>query len=251
MNSKNKENLVTKKYENQKEFWERAGEIGYGEAIFANREVEKHIMSKQWATVMAMADFLGLDGNSKVLELGCGEGLFARHFLAPRFKHVDAFEISSAAVERARSEYAAENVTFEVRDVVKVEYGPEDYWDGVFLVGFVHHVKNFTPEIIARLARVTSNVIVLEPNGDNLIRKMLELSPSYRAAGEDSFNLNRLVDIFQSNGFSLMHKKSINFVPQFCPLWLLPVLRKMEKIIEPSKSLNALCSTHVLGFQKN
>lgn len=238
------------KYENQKHFWERAGAIGYGEAVFANKTVEKHIVSKQWETVAHTAEALGLGKNSSVLELGCGDGEFALNVLSGIFKHVDAYEVSAAAVARAQANTKSSNINFQVKDLATYNYEANSHWDGAFLVGFLHHVKSFTQDIIARLSRVSSTVVVLEPNGDNLIRKSLELLPSYRAAGEDSFHLKTLVEIFRSNGYTLKVLKKINFVPQFCPEFLYPVLRSLEKTIETNPVFDRLCSTYVLGFQK-
>jgi len=47
-------------------------------------------------------------------------------------------------------------------------------WDGAFLMGFLHHVKESAPVIVSRLSKVVPRVVVVDPNGDNLIRKTLE-----------------------------------------------------------------------------
>lgn len=242
---------IDSRYKEQKIFWERAGVIGYGDAIFANRTVEKHIISKQWETVMNTARAIGLNPDSQVLELGCGDGVFAENVLAHGFKRVDAFDISEAAVARAKANSCMDNVAFHAQDITTLEYRPTACWDGAFLVGFLHHVKPFAANIISCLSKVTPKVVVLEPNGDNLIRKTLEMMPSYRAAGEDSFPLRSLIRNFGDGGYSLMTLKKINFVPQFCPEFFYPALRLMERIIEPNPILNKACSTYVLGFQKN
>ena len=62
------------KYENQKQFWEYAGTIGYGKAIFANPTVERHIIEKQWRLAIETAREIGVDDGARVLELGCGDG---------------------------------------------------------------------------------------------------------------------------------------------------------------------------------
>lgn len=224
--------------------------MGYGDAIFANRTVERHIMSKQWQTVMETAAALKLNERSAVLELGCGDGDFANRALAGRFGRVDAFEISQAAVERARRQASSDNVHFRVEDCTAIQYRLGEHWDAAFLVGFLHHVKDFVPQIVASLAQVAPKLVVLEPNGDNWIRKALEHLPAYQSAGEDSFQLKTLLSIFQSHGYTLKVLRKINFVPQFCPASVFPLLKWMESIIEPSPLLNGLCSTYVMGLEK-
>ena len=238
------------KYKNQKRFWEYAGEVGYGEAIFANPMVEKHIVSKQWKAVLHTAKMLGLNKDSKVLELGCGDGLFSNQVLAHHFKQVDAFERSKSAVKRAEANCLTNNVNFQVKDLATHKYSEEDYWDGVFLVGFLHHVKAFAPKIISRLIKVSPKVVVLEPNGDNIIRKALELSPSHKSAGEDSMRLKDLTNTFQTNGYNLKYIENINFVPQFCPEFILPFLAFIEKFIERKPFLSRFRATYILGFER-
>ena len=153
-------------------------------------------------------------------------------------------------MKRAEANCPTDNVSFQVKDLATHEYSDGDHWDGVFLVGFLHHVKAFTPKIISRLSKVSPKVVVLEPNGDNIIRKALELSPSYRSAGEDSLRLKTLTNIFQANGYNLKYIEKINFVPQFCPEFILPYLLFLERIIERNSFLNKMCSTYVLGFDK-
>jgi hypothetical protein len=241
---------TSKGYEYQKDFWEHAGKIGYGEAIFSSSIIERHIVTKQWEAAIHTAEILGIDRSSTILELGCGDGAFTDSVLAPRFKHVDAYDASGSAIERAQSRTGYKNVSYYVKDLTDFDYEDGSYWDGAFLIGFLHHVKDFTPGIVARLSKVCPKMVVVEPNGDNLIRKALELLPSYRRAGENSFQRKQLINIFATNGYSTVVTRRIILVPSFLPEKLFPVLKKLEGIVEPSSFLNRLCSTYVMGFQR-
>lgn len=241
---------TSKRYENQKYFWEYAGHIGYGKAIFSNRTVERHIISKQWQTAIHTANTLGLDRNSTVLELGCGDGTFAENILVSHFGQIDAFDISESAIRKARSQSTSKNVCYHAEDLTTYDYDAKSYWDGAFLIGFFHHVKYFTSMIVSRLAKVCPNVIVLEPNGDNVIRKGLELLPSYKLAGEESFRLKQLMNIFNSKGYKAIVIHRINLIPPFLPEILFPALKRIESIVEPNPFLNRLCSSYVIGFKR-
>jgi len=239
---------VKKRYEIQGNFWEQAGKVGYGKAIFSNSIVEKHVNTKQWESAIETANLLGLNKDSKVIELGCGDGDFAINYLSSYYKTVDAFDISCSAIERARSLSQAENVNFIVKNMTQYEYAENAFWDGAFLLVFLHHVKEYTPKIISSLSKVCPKVIVLEPNGDNLIRKGFELLPKYRRSGEDSFYLKKLLLIFNSFGYSNVVKRRITLMPPFLPEILFKPLETLESLIEPRTFLNRLCSTYVLGF---
>jgi SAM-dependent methyltransferase len=239
----------TKRYKKQKEYWENAGHVGYGDAIFSNATIEKHIVEKQWRVAIETSHVLQLNRQSRILELGCGDGEFAENILSSHFNHIDACDVSSAAIQRARSQVASSKVNYFVADISTYEYEASARWDGAFLMLFLHHVKHCVPAIISRLAKVCPKLIVLEPNGDNLIRKSLELLPSYQKAGEDSFRLKQLIGIFSSNGYKLITMQRINLIPQFLPEKLFPVLAGIENFIEPKPILNRICSTYAMGFE--
>ncbi|MDP2923142.1 MAG: class I SAM-dependent methyltransferase [Candidatus Omnitrophota bacterium] len=240
---------INNKYENQKYFWEYAGNIGYGKAIFSNPTVERHITTKQWQSVIYVAGYVGLDKDSRVIELGCGDGNFAENVLSCHYKHVDAYDMSRSAIESARSRSKSENVSYYIQDISTYDFGPNAHWDGAFLIGFIHHIKDFAPLIISRLAKVCPKVIVLEPNGDNIVRKLLEQLPSYRQAGENSFRLKEIINIFNSNDYTVKIISRINIIPPFLPEILFPSFKSLERLVESIFFLNKMCATYILGFE--
>lgn len=232
----------------QDAFWEHAGRIGYSEALFRSRRVARHVLEKQWQVALETAAQLGLGGSASVLELGAGDGQFAVEVLAPRYHRIVALEKSRTAVDRAAARPGAGKVEFRVADVTVHEYPPGARWDGAFLMGFLHHVKAHAPAIVGRLSGVVPRVVVLEPNGGQPMRKLLERLPSYRAGGEESFHLRELVEVFARAGFRLRECTAINLFPPFMPDALFPAVRAVERIVEATPFLRGLCSSYVLGF---
>lgn len=232
-------------------FWERAGRLGYGQALFRSRRVERHVLEKQWRVAVETAERIGVRETAAVLELGCGDGEFAAEVLAPRYRRVDAVDKSETAIERARARPARENVRFAARDITALEYGPDERWDAAFLMGALHHIKAGAPAVVARLARVAPKVVVLEPNGNNLIRRCLERLPSYREAGEQSFRLREILALFEASGYHLRARAPINLFPPFTPDPLFPLVRGVERIVETVRPLRRLCSSYVLGFSRD
>ena len=211
-------------------YWERAGAIGYGEAMFGSRAVEQHVNRRLWNIAVEIGRQLGLDPSARVLDLGCGDGAFANAVLARNFVAVDGFDMAEAAIRRAQAHAP----------------GPHD---GAFLIGFLHHVKAATPTILQALHRITGRVVVLEPNGSHLLRKLLELTPAYRAAGEDSFRHLQLEKIFAEAGYRRVMWRRLNLFPNFTPQPLFRLLRLVEPAIEATPGLRALCTVDMYGFQ--
>jgi len=229
-------------------FWERAGRDGYAATLFRSARVARHVLGKQARVALEVADRLGLETSASVLELGCGDGAFAVEMLGRRYRRVVALDKSRAAIERAAARPAHGDVRFLVADVTTHEYADGERWDGVFLMGFLHHVKRGTPVVIERLSRVAPKVVVVEPNGNNPMRKALERLPSYRTGGEESFRLAELVRIFAGAGYRLHQRVPINLFPPFAPDALFPLVRRVERLVEATPALHAFCSSHVLGF---
>ena len=137
---------------------------------------------------------------------------------------------------------------FEACDISRLEFADLPRYEGAFLIGILHHVKTATPAILRALHRITGRVVVLEPNGGHLLRKLLELTPSYRAAGEDSFRRRRLERIFAEAGFRRVIWRRLNLFPNFTPQLLFRLLRPIEPVIEVTPGLRALCTVDMYGF---
>jgi Cyclopropane fatty acid synthase and related methyltransferases len=234
----------------QMPYWERAGAAGYGEAMYRCSEVERHIRGRCWQAALDIADTLGVPADAHVLDLGCGDGAFANAMLA-RYRAVDGLDLAQAAIRRADEEAAGPHLKFRAVDLTALDYATLPRYGAAFLMGILHHVKAATPAILEGLATCTERIVVLEPNGDHLLRKLLELTPAYRAAGEDSFRTGELVDLLAAAGFRAQVQRRMNLCPNFTPRFLYRLLAPLEPRIEASAVLNALCTVNMFGFAKS
>jgi 2-polyprenyl-3-methyl-5-hydroxy-6-metoxy-1,4-benzoquinol methylase len=235
----------------QMPYWERAGERGYGEAMYRCSVMERHIRGRCWQGALDTADELGVPPGAQVLDLGCGDGAFANAMLASRYHAVEGLDLAGSAIRRAAAGAAGAQVRFRAVDIAALDYASLPRYDAAFLMGILHHVKAAAAAIVAGLATRTDRVIVLEPNGDNILRKLLELTPSYRRAGEDSFRTAELVEIFAACGFRAVTHRRMNLCPNFTPGFLYRVLAPLEPRIEASSLLNALCTVNMFGFARS
>jgi 2-polyprenyl-3-methyl-5-hydroxy-6-metoxy-1,4-benzoquinol methylase len=230
-------------------YWEKAGTVGYGEAMFASRAVEDHVNRRLWGIAIDIGRQLGLDHTARVLDLGCGDGAFANFVLSGEFAAVDGLDQSEAGITRAAANASGPHVHFRHCDITRLDFAELPEYDGVLLIGILHHVKAATPDLIAALRRRTGRVIVLEPNGNHLLRRLLELTPSYRAAGEDSFGTRQLRRLFEAAGFRCAVWRRLNLFPNFTPKPVFRLLRPVEPAIEALPGLRALCTVNMYGFQ--
>jgi hypothetical protein len=117
------------------------------------------------------------------------------------------------------------------------------------MVGILHHVKARTPEIMRAVRDMTDRVVVLEPNGAHLIRKILELTPSYRAAGEDSFRHGQLARVFTGAGFQIAQHRRLNLFPNQMPVWGFRLLRPLEEWVERTPLVRGLCTVNAYALK--
>ena len=75
-------------------YWDRAGEQGYGQAMYRSSDVESHVRGRVWQTAIDIAGALGVPEDGHVLDLGCGDGAFANQTLAGRYRKVDGIDKS-------------------------------------------------------------------------------------------------------------------------------------------------------------
>ena len=230
-------------------YWERAGEVGYASAMYGSADVERHVRRRLWDIAIGMADQIGVPRDGRVLDYGCGDGAFANEALAPIYHAVEGYDKAETAIERAKAEAAGPHLTFKAADLITLDYDGLSY-DGAFLIGILHHIKAATPAVVRSLARATDKMVVLEPNGDNLVRKALEFTPTYRNAGEDSFRTRELNGIFESAGWQIVVQRRLNIFSNFTPVSIYRLLVPLETRIEASRFWNGLCTVNMFGVTR-
>jgi SAM-dependent methyltransferase len=235
----------------QKAYWEQAGREGYTNFMYSSGDVEEHVTRRMWSIAVDIGHSLGLNSQSHVLDLGCGDGAFANRMLAQHFRAVDGVDFAEAGIARARTEAPRPEIRFNVVDLTKLDIRSMPRYDGAFLIGILHHVKKQASVIVRQLRDIAPRVVVLEPNGNHLLRKLLELTPAYRAAGEDSFRTRALIEMFEEAGFRTVVKRRVNLFPNFTPRPLFKLLKNIEPVFESTPGLRALCTVNMLGFDRS
>ena len=215
--------------------------------MYSSADVERHVRLRLWNVAIDIAGEIGIPNGGRVLDFGCGDGAFANETLASRYRAIDGYDLAPAAIERANAAAPGPHVKFVSADLLTLDYDALPRYDGAFLIGILHHIKAATPDILRSLAQVTDKIVVLEPNGNNVVRKLLELTPSYRSAGEDSFRTQEMIDIFSDTGWRTVVRKRLNLFPNFTPSLVYRLLAPVEPYIERSSLLNALCTVNMFG----
>jgi 2-polyprenyl-3-methyl-5-hydroxy-6-metoxy-1,4-benzoquinol methylase len=198
-------------------------------------------------------DFVG----KAVLDLGCGDGAYTVEYPALGVGKVVGVDPASVAIEAATARAQALGVADVARFTVGDIYEPDAYlsgarYDCIVLRGVLHHLPD-PARAIAGLSRFDGTILIVEPNGNNPVLKLLERFSTYHIEHEErSFAPSRIRNWLRIAGFDLQRSRVINLVPFFCPDWMVAPLRHAERVVERIPFLRDIaCGQTIIVAQKS
>jgi SAM-dependent methyltransferase len=167
----------------------------------------------------------------RVLDAGCGDGTYANDIKRERSSlEIVGFDPASEAVRVARSRYP--DIEFVVGDVLRAETFPEGKFDLIILRGVLHHVLD-PAEAIRQCAARADALLIVEPNGNNPILKLIEkVSPYHREHEERSFSSRTLARWCREARCPATSISFIGFVPVFFPTLPAKIIHFFQPFLE-------------------
>ncbi len=191
-----------------------------------------------------------------VLDLGCGDGTYTLEYPRMGVREILGVDPAESAVDSANAKSRKLGleavVKFEVGNIYALEnYFTDQRFDCIVLRGVLHHLPD-PPGAIASLASFNGTIIVLEPNGNNPVLKLLEKFSRYHIEHEErSFSPSTIASWLTDSGFSVRSNRVFNLVPMFCPNWMARVLRAAGPIVEQIPFLrNIACGQCIIVAEK-
>lgn len=170
-------------------------------------------------------------GIRKVLDLGCGDGAYTGA-LAAALPHVHFVGIDAAqeAITTAKRRYPS--VDFRVGDAHVLSTLPRERFDLAIARGVLHHLSE-PQKAIQNLLALADEVLIIEPNGNNPILKVIEkVSPYHREHEEQSFSSLRLKRWCRKNGGEIKELDYVGFVPFFFPTIPARIIHAAQPLLE-------------------
>lgn len=175
--------------------------------------------------------------DASVLDLGCGDGAYTVEFASLGVRQVVGVDPASVAIEaaRARAETlgVADTVRFEVGNIYNLEeFLASGRFDCIVIRGVLHHLPD-PARALAGLGKFDGTVVILEPNGNNPVLKLLERFSRYHVEHEErSFSPGLICKWLSSAGLPVRSCRVLNLVPFFCPDPAAKALRAIEPLVE-------------------
>ena len=140
-------------------------EIAFFDGLAATAVYDVFTPATNERIVGACLDFAGLKGPARLLDLGCGSGVFT-NILARRGFEAIGVDISEAMIKRAKQTYP--RLAFEVGDAERLGFANETF-DGVLLSGLIHHFPDPSACLseVHRILKQDAPFAAFDPNRQN------------------------------------------------------------------------------------
>lgn len=183
---------------------------------------------------------------TSILDIGCGDGTYTAEFLEIEYvQSILGIDLNKSAISVAKQQFVGDSrLIFDSASVQEVAKVGKKF-DVVVLRGVLHHVEN-PEQMISLISSISTQVVILEPNGWNPILKIIEkVNPYHKAHGERSFTSLKLQKWLRSVGFQIESLDYAILVPYFFPTFLISIFNNLERIVLKTPYINRL----LLGTQ--
>jgi SAM-dependent methyltransferase len=193
---------------------------------------------------------VAMEGRS-VVDVGCGDGYFTERFFEEgRPASITAIDPVPGAISVARSRVQGRPMRFVVGDGHRLPWRSDSFDLGI-LHCVLHHAED-PRTIIREVLRLAPEVLIVEPNGNNLGLKVIEKASRYHREHEErSFKLGRMLKWVRDCGGVVTATKFHGLVPFFCPDPVARFAKAAEPFVERSAVLSVMgCAVYALVVRR-
>ena len=188
-----------------------------------------------------------------IFDAGCGDGTYTQGIKInfPQAR-IFAADPSNEAIKIAKTNYP--QIDFFVMDIEDEKAFSEfkNIFDVTVIRGVLHHMNN-PVKGIQNISKATKKIIIVEPNGNNPILKLIEKTSKYHIEHEEqSFSSGTLRRWCLDCGFENIKIKYIGLVPFFFPTFLSRIIHFFQPLVEKIPIINRyFCAQIVLTAVKS
>ena len=198
--------------------------------------------------ILELVDFRG----RTVIDIGCGDGVYTVGILEQgNPSRLHGSDLAQPAVHLGSRRAEAGSITFDVATAHQLPFADSSF-DIAHVRGVLHHM-DYPQLAIQEALRVARQIVVAEPNGNNLGVKLIErTSPYHREHQEKSYSSGRLNRWVREAGGVITRAKWIGLVPMFSPDWLAKMAKGVEPYLEEAPVLARLaCAVYVFVAERS
>ncbi|NIJ52689.1 class I SAM-dependent methyltransferase [Dyadobacter arcticus] len=152
-----------------------------------------------------------------LLDIGCGDGTYTYN-IKQNFPNLEVhgFDPAESAIQIATKNYPS--ILFKTTNLLDDSVPlPEKKYDVAVIRGVLHHLTD-QQKAIENAFKFADNVIIMEPNGNNPVLKLIEKTSAYHIEHEEqSFYQWQLKRWIKDAGGEIVEWKYVGYVPFFFP----------------------------------
>jgi ubiquinone/menaquinone biosynthesis C-methylase UbiE len=171
-------------------------------------------------------------GNRSVVDVGCGDGFYTIRFWdTAQPKSMVGLDPASHAITLANTNKENRPVKFLVGDAHQLPFSDNSF-DVALVQSILHHDDN-PKDVIREAFRVAPEIVIHEPNGNNLGLKVIEkLSRYHREHNEKSYASSQIRRWVEESRGVITYQQFAGFVPMFCPSVIARTMKALEPVVE-------------------
>lgn len=182
-------------------------------------------------------DILNSTSQKTLIDVGCGDGIYV-HEIKKRFTKlkISAFDPAAQAISLAKKIYP--NINFFVGNILDEKLPLKERYDIAVARGVLHHLDY--PELaVKNTAKLADRVIIIEPNGNNPILKIIEKKSKYHIEHEEkSYSIKELKEFCKKTNYRIEKVRYVGFVPFFFPTTPSRVIHFFQPLLERIPIIN-------------
>ncbi|MCK5510457.1 class I SAM-dependent methyltransferase [Candidatus Parcubacteria bacterium] len=197
--------------------------------------------------------FIG-NKNRKVLEVGCGTGLFTKEIAETKNKII-AIDISHELLNIARKKIQKNNLTFLLSNAYKTEFS-ENTFDFIIGSSVLHHLNvDLALKEFYRILKPGGKIMFTEPNMLNpqiaiqknipFIKKMVGDSPD-----ETAFVKWKIKNKLKKEGFNNISVNTFDFLHPFIPGFIIKFVQPIFNFCEKLPLIKEIAGSLVITASK-
>ncbi len=192
--------------------------------------------------------------NSKILEIGCGDGEFTKRLIILPSKIV-AQDLTPKVIKKAKIRFKQKNVKFEIGNAESLNYKNNSF-DIVCGISILHHINlRKALKEARRVLKPNGQIFFSEPNllnpviyaGLNLsfLRKRMEYSPDEKALLRWQSR-----DLLKEIGFRKINVFNYDFLHPSTPPFLIKYIEHLSNIFDKKPLIKEISGSLIINAKK-
>jgi len=180
-----------------------------------------------------------------IIDIGCGDGTYTHEIKKANSKiKVIGTDPATNAIAIAKKKYS--DIEFFDSNIYKTEDFIGKQFDLAIYRGVIHHLSEQELAIKNTFAFANS-LIILEPNGNNFVLKLIEKNSKYHIEHqEQSFSTKQLSRWCKNSGWKIEQIKYISFIPFFFPETLSKIILFFQPFLEKIPIINKYLTAQIV-----